>query len=226
MSWYKRKNWPQLFCVSTVCTVCNLQIYIFILPYHFQLISKCTVCISSIYCHVKYFNKRYNIISIVLWQYYGKVNLYYCIYILCSEIMSIIFSSLINIFYMMKTCGWKIPFVIGYAQILSVKIANFPSSDENPLLSNIYKFVTIHPIILTKISVRHSHSVTTSGSKSQSSSTAFKLSLLWYDGFCVMTRSASAIASHLIPRCVESDGTTEIMEHFVEGNETIDPYNP
>ena len=97
---------------------------------------------------------------------------------------------------------------------------------ENPLRPNIYEFVTTHPITLSKISVRHSRSVTTRGPQSQSSSTAFKRSLLQRDGFCVVTRSAPSIASHLIPRRVGSDGATEIMERFVGGTEEIDPYDP
>lgn len=95
-----------------------------------------------------------------------------------------------------------------------------------PLLPNIYEFVTTHPITLSKISIRHSRSVTTRGSQSQSGSTAFKTSLLQRDGFCVVTRSAPSIASHLIPRRVGSDGATEIMGRFVGGNETIDRYDP
>ena len=96
----------------------------------------------------------------------------------------------------------------------------------NPLLPNIYEFVTTHPITLSKISARRSRSVTTSGSQSQSSSAAFKRSLLRRDGFCVVIESAPSIACHLIPRRIGSDGATEIMERFVGGTETIDPYDP
>ena len=105
---YKRNNWPQLFCVRYLC---NLQIYIFVLPYHFQLTSKCAVCISLIYWHVKYFNKRNNIVFIVLWEYYGKVNL--C----CALKSSWQYLVALSTFYVMKTYGWKIPFVIEYSQI-------------------------------------------------------------------------------------------------------------
>jgi len=96
----------------------------------------------------------------------------------------------------------------------------------NPLLPNIYEFVTSHPITLSRISERHSRSVTTSGSQSQGNSSSFRDSLSDRDGPCVVNGVGPTIASHLVPRRVGSDGVTEIMEHFVGATETSGVYDP
>ena len=98
----------------------------------------------------------------------------------------------------------------------------------NFLLPNIYEFVTSHPITLSKISARHSRSVTTSGSQSQGNSNAFKRALSERDGPCVVIGSPPSIGSHLIPRRVGQDGVAEILKCFVGPAEAngADIYDP
>ena len=87
----------------------------------------------------------------------------------------------------------------------------------DPLLPGIYEFVTSYPITLSKISERHSHSVTSIGS--ESSAATFRRHLDLRDGGCVVTRSAaSLIASHLIPKRMDTDGAKEVVTRF-EGAE-------
>jgi hypothetical protein len=57
--------------------------------------------------------------------------------------------------------------------------------------------------------------VTTSGPDSQSNSSYFCCLLTNHDTSCVVTRGHPFIASHLIPRCLGSDGVRGVMEHFV-----------
>ena len=85
----------------------------------------------------------------------------------------------------------------------------------NPLLPNIYEFVTSYPITLSKISARHNRSVTTSGPQTQGNSNAFKRALSERDGPCVVLGTPPSIGSHLIPRRVGQDGVAEILECFV-----------
>jgi hypothetical protein len=90
----------------------------------------------------------------------------------------------------------------------------------DPLLPGIYEFESTHPIILSKISDRQSRSVTTRGS--QSSASTFHTLTLQRDAACVVTRVSSPVAlvaSHLIPRCIGSDGVKAIVERFVSVTE-------
>ena len=84
----------------------------------------------------------------------------------------------------------------------------------DPLLPGIYEFVSPHPITLSKISERQSHSVTSIGS--ESSAAAFRQHLDLRDGGgCVVTRSAaSVIPSHLIPKRMGTDGAKEVVTRF------------
>jgi hypothetical protein len=91
----------------------------------------------------------------------------------------------------------------------------------NPLLPNIYEFVTSHPITLSKISARHSRSVTTRGPQTQANSDAFKRALSDRDGPCVVIGSKPSIGSHLIPRRLGQNGVTEIMERFAGATEAV-----
>jgi hypothetical protein len=91
----------------------------------------------------------------------------------------------------------------------------------DPLLPNIYEFVTSHPITLSKISARHNRSVTTGGPQAQGNSNAFKKALSDRDGSCVITGSRPSVGSHLIPRRVGQNGVTEIMERFAGATEAV-----
>ena len=108
------------FLCEVFMQLANLYLH---LSYHFQLTQKCSVCILSIYFHVKYFNKRHNIISIVLWQCLEKWI--YIVYIFCSEIMVTMFSSLINTLHNENL--W-VKNVFCYKICSNLK-ANFPSSE-------------------------------------------------------------------------------------------------
>jgi hypothetical protein len=81
------------------------------------------------------------------------------------------------------------------------------------LLPGIYQFETTHPIGLSKISERQSHSVT--ASESVSNSSTFRTQLNERDGGCVLTRQLFPLAaSHLIPMRIGSDGARETVERF------------
>ena len=99
----------------------------------------------------------------------------------------------------------------------------------DPLLPGIYEFESTHPIILSKISDRQSCSVTTSGSESQTSAFTLQRLLIEHDRGDVVTGfPALLVSSHLIPRCIGSDGAQAIVEQFVGVNEAngIHQYDP
>ena len=85
----------------------------------------------------------------------------------------------------------------------------------DPLLPGIYEFESsTGPILLSKISERQTHSVTTAGS--EPSATTFRRNIsLREGGSCGITRIPyNAIASHLIPKRMGSDGARDAIERF------------
>ncbi|KAF9510047.1 hypothetical protein BS47DRAFT_1348462 [Hydnum rufescens UP504] len=82
------------------------------------------------------------------------------------------------------------------------------------LLPGIYEFELTGLLLLSKISERDLHSVTTAGA--QSSSTMFRELLHLRDGSqCVVTEAVtSLIASHLIPKRLGSDGARDVVTRF------------
>ena len=88
----------------------------------------------------------------------------------------------------------------------------------DPLLPGIYEFEPASPIMLSKISERHKHSLTTPGS--ESSSSIFRTNITLRDTTCVVTRSTlSLVASHLIPKRMDSVGAREVVTQFAGARE-------
>lgn len=88
------------------------------------------------------------------------------------------------------------------------------------LLPGIYEFEPAGTIMLSKISERHNHSLTTVGS--ESSSTTFRRKITERDAGCVVTRSPdSLVASHLVPKRMGSEGAREVVTRFVGTEEAI-----
>ncbi|KAF5367357.1 hypothetical protein D9615_010277 [Tricholomella constricta] len=92
----------------------------------------------------------------------------------------------------------------------------------DPLLPGIYEFEPTGPILLSKISERNTHSVTTPGSKS--SSATFDTHIRLRDGAkCVVTGLRnSLIASHLIPKRMGSDGAKAAVTRFSGAQAALD----
>ena len=110
------------------------------------------------------------------------------------------------------------------------------SSDRTPswqevvygdqLLPGIYEFKAAHPFILYKIGNQPSHSMTTLGSEANSS--ALHRHVLHCDAACVVTGYSMPVrVSHLIPRCIGSEGARAIVEQFFGETEatSIHQYN-
>ncbi|KAH9176534.1 hypothetical protein EDB89DRAFT_74370 [Lactarius sanguifluus] len=93
------------------------------------------------------------------------------------------------------------------------------------LYPGIYEFEPTlpHPITLSKICLRQNRSVTTEGSGPQSSPTTFRQHLNERDGdMCAVTGDLLSLrASHLIPKCLGTEGAKDIVNRFVGAAEVM-----
>ena len=89
------------------------------------------------------------------------------------------------------------------------------------LLPGIYEFESANPIMLTKISERHMHSITSDGH--QSSSTTFGRHIRIRDGQkCVVTSDPhNVIPSHLIPKRLGTNGARDVVTRFSGPQEAL-----
>jgi hypothetical protein len=82
----------------------------------------------------------------------------------------------------------------------------------------IYESELPHPIVRSKICERESISVTTHGSASNAAN--FYEDLIRRDARCVVSGTEVPVsASHLIPKCIGSDGARDIVERYVGATE-------
>jgi hypothetical protein len=82
-------------------------------------------------------------------------------------------------------------------------------------------------ITLTKMSLRHTRSVTTDTSIPQA--TAFRDALLRRHQTCVITQQPlqqSLVASHLIPRRLGDAGVQSAFQRFTDSSTIVDRYDP
>ncbi|KAI9463729.1 hypothetical protein BJY52DRAFT_933290 [Lactarius psammicola] len=100
---------------------------------------------------------------------------------------------------------------------------------SDPLYPRMYEFESTSPITLSKISDRHTRSVTNQGPVSRSNAAEFRRQLEERDNGCVVCRwSSPLVASHLIPRRVHTENAIEIVKRFVGPAEARDihDYHP
>ena len=96
------------------------------------------------------------------------------------------------------------------------------------LRATIYEFRSNNdaPIMLTKMSLRHTRSVTSNTSIPQA--TPFRNALLRRDRVCIITQQARAlllVASHLIPRRLGDAGVRSVCQRFVDSSTIVDRYD-
>jgi len=84
----------------------------------------------------------------------------------------------------------------------------------DPLLPGIYEFESSVPILLSRLSKRHTRSKTSSGSESDAST--FSQGVTERDRTCVVTGSpCTLVATRLIPKRMAADGVKAVVRQFV-----------
>lgn len=99
---------------------------------------------------------------------------------------------------------------------------------DDPLLPHIYEYNSSTPITLSKISERHTHSITSLGLTS--SATTFSNRIRQRDdNRCIISHQEHAlVASHLIPKRMGDDGVRDVVARFCGVQAAIDihKYDP